>query len=277
MCMRARIRSPRRAARGLVALCAVSVSMIAMSVTARAAGSVRVTEAPSSAGSSTAISTSQFVNQFDTEPYVGNGYFSQRIPAAGMGLLTGLGTIGWPLGTPRFTEALAAGLYAKTNASLTYYPDETKQVIALIPMWSTLTFATASGDTYSPATVALSQISNYLQTEDLQTGTVTTSGTWTSAHGEQANFKYQVFTDLARNHVGVVSLPLTPQWTGRTTVTGLRDGAGASRLQAAGAGGRSPLAHQLRQLHGDRDGLSGIRVVDYAVLVQPPQRTPRWG
>src|SRR3954453_6233557 len=93
-------------------------------------------------GSSTpSISTSVFANQFDAEPYVGNGYFSQRVPAAGMGLLTGLGTIGWPLGTPRFTEALAAGLYAKTNASVGFYPDETKQVIALIPTWSTLTFA----------------------------------------------------------------------------------------------------------------------------------------
>jgi trehalose/maltose hydrolase-like predicted phosphorylase len=109
-----------------------------------------------------------------------------------MGLLTGLGTIGWPLGTPRFTEALAAGLYAKTNASVGFYPDETKQVIALIPTWSTLTFSTPSGDTYAPATVTSSQISNYLQTEDLQSGTVTTSGVWTSPHGEQASFKYQV-------------------------------------------------------------------------------------
>ncbi|MFL5863804.1 MAG: discoidin domain-containing protein [Solirubrobacteraceae bacterium] len=184
----------------------------------------------------TSISTSQFVNQFDAEPYVGNGYFSQRIPAAGMGLLTGLGTIGWPLGTPRFTEALAAGLYAKTNASVGYYPDETKQVIALIPTWSTLTFATPSGDTYAPATVTAAQISNYQQTEDLQTGTVTTTGTWTSPHGEQATFKYQVFTDLGRKHVGAVSLRLTPQWTGRTAVTGLLDGAGAGRLTPAGAG-----------------------------------------
>jgi trehalose/maltose hydrolase-like predicted phosphorylase len=186
--------------------------------------------------STTAISTSQFVNQFDAQPYVGNGYFSQRIPAAGSGLLTGLGTIGWPLGTPRFTEALAAGLYALTNASVQYYPDETKQVIALIPTWSTLTFAAPGGDTYSPATVQTSQISNYQQTEDLQTGTVTTSGTWTSPHGNQASFKYQVFTDLARKHVGLVSLSLTPQWNGKTTVTGLLDGKGASRLQPAGAG-----------------------------------------
>ena len=184
----------------------------------------------------TSISTSQFVNQFDAEPYVGNGYFSQRIPAAGTGLLIGLGTIGWPLGTPRFTEALAAGLYARTNASVQYYPDETKQVIALIPTWSTLTFATPNGDTYSPATVTAAQLSDYVQTEDLQTGTVTTSGVWTSPHGNKASFTYQVFTDRARKHVGVVSLSLTPQWTGKTTVTGLLDGAGASRLQATDAG-----------------------------------------
>src|SRR6202012_5668831 len=60
------------------------------------------------------ISPPNFVDHVDTEPYVGNGYFSQRVPAAGMGLLTGLGKIGWPLGSPRFTEGLAAGLYAHT-------------------------------------------------------------------------------------------------------------------------------------------------------------------
>jgi trehalose/maltose hydrolase-like predicted phosphorylase len=214
---------------------ALSVCLTGLGLAGQAAAVVRVPRGAGASGSSTALSTSEFVNQFDAEPYVGNGYFSQRIPAAGMGLLTGLGTIGWPLGTPRFTEALAAGVYAKTNASL-IYPDETKQVIALIPTWSTLTFSTPSGDTYSPATVTSSQISSYLQTEDLQTGTVTTTGVWTSAHGQRASVKYQVFTDLARKHVGVVSLSLTPQWNGRTTVTGLLDGQGASRLQPAGAG-----------------------------------------
>jgi trehalose/maltose hydrolase-like predicted phosphorylase len=201
-----------------------------------ATASARATQSAGTAPSTTSISTSQFVNRFDAEPYVGNGYFSQRIPAAGMGLLTGLGKIGWPLGTPRFTEALAAGLYAKTNASATFYPTETKQVIALIPTWSTLTFTTPRGNTYSPATVKASQISHYRQTENLQTGTVTTSGTWRSPRGQKARFTYQVFTDLSRKHAGVVSLRLTPQWNGRTTVTGLLDGRGASRLLPAGAG-----------------------------------------
>lgn len=235
--MHASVRQPGRIRHPLIVFCAIGVvatgSVLALAgpatVQARAAVSA------DAGGSTTSISTSQFVNQFDTEPYVGNGYFSQRIPAAGMGLLTGLGTVGWPLDTPRFTQAVAAGLYAKTDASLVY-PGETKQVIALIPTWSTLTFAASSGDTYSPSTVTASQISNYLQTEDLQTGTVTTSGTWTSPHGQQAGFQYQVFTDLAREHVGVVSLTLTPRWNGRTTITGLLDGGGASWLQASGSG-----------------------------------------
>jgi trehalose/maltose hydrolase-like predicted phosphorylase len=235
--MHALVRQPGGTRHSLIALCTIGVvvSGSVVALAAPAASQMRTTASARASGSTTSISTSQFVNQFDAEPYVGNGYFSQRIPAAGMGLLTGLGTVGWPLDTPRYTDALAAGVYAQTNASL-IYPDETKQVIALIPTWSTLTFAASSGDTYSPSTVTASQISNYLQTEDLQTGTVTTSGTWTSPHGEQAGFKYQVFTDLARKHVGVVSLTLTPKWNGRTTVTGLLDGGGASWMQAAGSG-----------------------------------------
>jgi trehalose/maltose hydrolase-like predicted phosphorylase len=219
-------------------------------------------------GSTTAISTSQFLNQFDAEPYVGNGYFSQRIPAAGAGLLTGLGTIGWPLRTPRFTEALAAGLYAKTNASVGFYPDETKQVIALIPTWSTLNFTTPSNDTYSPATVTPAQIRHYSQTEDLRTGTVATSGVWISPHGRRADVRYQVFTDRARKHVGVVSLTLTPHWNGPTTVSAVLDGAGASRLQPVGAGVRlrTHTSHVLSAAVG-----TGFRVAESSTLRFSPR------
>jgi trehalose/maltose hydrolase-like predicted phosphorylase len=226
----------RRGAAVVASVVVVFACVMAFWLDGRAEASVRGAAATGSGGSSWVLSTSQFVNQFDAEPYVGNGYFSQRIPAAGMGFLGGLGTIGWPLGTPRFTDALAAGLYANTTASLSFYPGVSKQVIALIPTWSTLTFSTPSGDTYAPASVTASQISDYVQTEDLQTGTVTTSGVWRSPHGQRASFRYQAFTDRARKHVGVVSLTLTPQWSGRTNVTSLLDGQGASRLQAAGAG-----------------------------------------
>jgi trehalose/maltose hydrolase-like predicted phosphorylase len=227
----------RRVAAVVASVGVVFACMSAIWPDGRAEASVRAAAATNASGSSWVLSTSQFVNQFDAAPYVGNGYFSQRIPAAGMGFLSSSNPIGWPLGTPRFTDALAAGLYANTTASLSpYYPGESKQVIALIPTWSTLTFSTPSGDTYAPASVTASQISNYVQTEDTQTGTVTTSGVWTSPHGQQASFRYQVFTDRARKHVGVVSLTLTPQWSGPTNVTSLLDGQGASRLQAAGAG-----------------------------------------
>jgi trehalose/maltose hydrolase-like predicted phosphorylase len=225
----------RRVAAVVASVGVVFACMSAIWPDGRAEASVRAAAATNASGSSWVLSTSQFVNQFDAAPYVGNGYFSQRIPAAGMGFLSSSNPIGWPLGTPRFTDALAAGLYANTTASL-IYPGMSKQVIALIPTWSTLTFSTPSGDTYAPASVTASQISNYVQTEDTQTGTVTTSGVWTSPHGQQASFMYRAFTDRARKHVGVVSLTLTPQWSGRTNVTSLLDGQGASRLQPAGAG-----------------------------------------
>ena len=101
-----------------------------------------------------------------------------------MGRSIDQGEAGWPLGDQRFGEAVAAGLYADTAAS-TIYPNVNKEVIALIPTWSTLAFHTPSGD-YSPATASAATIRDYTQTEDLRTGTVTTSGTWIAPGGQQA-------------------------------------------------------------------------------------------
>src|ERR1700691_2457496 len=102
------------------------------------------------------LSTSHFDNSFVAEPYVGNGYIGLRIPAAGMGFLGDLGKIGWPLGTERGGSAIAAGVYAKVSDGIFYH--EPKQVIALLPTWSTLTFADPSG-AFSPATASESNIS----------------------------------------------------------------------------------------------------------------------
>ena len=273
---RSLVRGIRQRLRELTLVAAMSGLTCALALAAPAA-SAGAAQRAAAGISTTSISTSKFVNQFDTEPYVGNGYFSQRIPAAGMGLLRGLGTIGWPLGTPRFTEALAAGLYAKTNASVQYYPTETKQVISLIPTWSTLTFTTPTGSTYGPATVKASQIRGYRQTENLNTGTVTTSGTWTAPRGhKRANFTYQVLTDLGRKHVGLVVLRLTPRWSGRTVITGLLDGRGASRLRPAGAGRQSALPHESRELDRDRHRLPGHGILD-AALLSPDRQGPRDG
>ena len=177
------------------------------------------------------LTSSRFDDQFTAEPFVGNGYFSQRIPAAGMGRSADQGEAGWPLGDQRFSEALAAGVYANADAS-TIYPGTNKEVIALIPTWSTLTFHTPSGD-YAPTAAT---VGDYVQSEDLRTGTVTTSGVWTSPGGQRARFRYRVFTDRARENVGVVSLELTPLWTGEAGVTSLLDGTGAAELDPVGAG-----------------------------------------
>ena len=65
--------------------------------------------------------TSTTLNQssFEVQPYVSNGYISQRIPVEGFGYkqftpinATAMdGTSGWPLFDPRFTAAMVAGFY----------------------------------------------------------------------------------------------------------------------------------------------------------------------
>ena len=179
------------------------------------------------------LSTTRFDNSFEAEPIVGNGYIGLRVPAAGMGYLGDLGKVGWPLGTERIASAIAAGVYAKV-ADGTIYRDE-KQVIALIPNWSTLTFSDASG-IYSPATASSTNVSEYRQELDLRTGVVSTSGIWTSPGGNKTRFIYRVGTDRARSHIAVVTLELTPMWTGKAIVSSTLDGAGARRLDLVAAG-----------------------------------------
>ncbi len=185
------------------------------------------------AGSAWSLSTTRFDNSFEAEAYVGNGYIGLRVPAAGMGYLGDLGKVGWPLGTERIASAIAAGVYAKV-ADGTFYHDE-KQAIALIPTWSTLTFGDASG-IYSPATASSTNVSEYRQELDLRTGVVSTSGIWTSPGGNKTRFIYRVGTDRARSHIAVVTLELTPMWTGKATVSSILDGAGARRLDLVIAG-----------------------------------------
>jgi trehalose/maltose hydrolase-like predicted phosphorylase len=179
------------------------------------------------------LSTTRFDNSFEAEPVVGNGYIGLRVPAAGMGYLGDLGKVGWPIGTERIASAIAAGVYAKV-ADGTFYHDE-KQAIALIPTWSTLTFGDASG-IYSPATASSSNVSEYRQELDLRTGVVSTSGVWTSPGGNKTRFTYRVGADRARSHIAVVTLDLTPMWTGKAVVSSILDGAGARRLDLVSAG-----------------------------------------
>jgi trehalose/maltose hydrolase-like predicted phosphorylase len=213
----------------LGALGAASFSTTPIVAQSAATASVRRAQT----NSTWSLSTSHFDNSFEAEPYVGNGYIGLRVPAAGMGFLGDLGKVGWPLGTERIASAIAAGVYAKV-ADGTFYQEE-KQAIALLPTWSTLTFADPSG-AYSPATASETNLSNYRQVLDLRTGVVTTSGTWTSPGGDKTRFLYRVATDRARSHIAVVTLELTPMWTGKAIVRSILDGAGARRLDLVSAG-----------------------------------------
>jgi trehalose/maltose hydrolase-like predicted phosphorylase len=189
------------------------------------------------ADSSWLLSTTHFNTSFEAEPFVGNGYIGLRVPAAGMGYLGGLGNVGWPIGTERIASAIAAGIYSKV-ADGTFYKEQ-KQAIALIPNWSTLTFADSSG-VYSAATASQTNISNYRQTLDLRTGVVTTSGVWISPGGNKTHFVYRVATDRAKGRRASVTLELTPMWTGTATVSSMLDGAGARRLDLVSSDMTSP-------------------------------------
>lgn len=68
----------------------VATAGIMMAVGVVSGGTVQASGFPAGEdNSSWVLSTSSFTNQSETEPYVGNGYLSQRIPAAGMGFLAG--------------------------------------------------------------------------------------------------------------------------------------------------------------------------------------------
>jgi trehalose/maltose hydrolase-like predicted phosphorylase len=95
-----------------------------------------------------ALSTTEFSNDYTRQAFVGNGYLSQRVPAAGAGYRPGRQTMGWPIFDKQFTGAFVSGLYrAEKDVAAG------RQALAAVPTWSTLSVR-AGGDTYSPATPA---------------------------------------------------------------------------------------------------------------------------
>jgi trehalose/maltose hydrolase-like predicted phosphorylase len=147
--------------------------------------------------------------------FTGNGLLGIRVPPAGAGYAGGT--------VPAQSEL--AGFYAK--------PDKAKapqhvQQRANIPTWSTLSFSDG-GATYSPKT---GSVSGWTQSIDLHTGVITTSARWTAPDHHVTQIAYRVFTDRGREHVGVVQLVLTPQWSGTATVSDELDGT-ADRITGA--------------------------------------------
>ncbi|HWD64267.1 MAG TPA: hypothetical protein VG405_03765 [Solirubrobacteraceae bacterium] len=144
--------------------------------------------------------------------FTGNGLLGVRVPAAGEGYANG--------NVPAQSEL--AGFYAKPTHPAN--PSQGVQQRANIPTWSTLLFGDGT-DTYGTSS---GHVAGWNQSLDLHTGIVTTSGTWAAADGHSASFSYQVFTDRAAAHLGLVSLKFTPHWSGTATVTDEIDGTPAN-------------------------------------------------
>ena len=158
--------------------------------------------------------------------FLGNGYFSGRVPAEGMGYAT----------TPIETQAHLAGFYAQSG------PVEKS---AGIPTWSTLAFSDESG-TYGrlPSSVPDGEdghgdqgtVSNYRQTLDMRRGLLTTQATWASPAGRSTDLTYQVMVHQARQRIAAVRLTFTPHWSGGARVTGIFDGTGAGLTERTSRG-----------------------------------------
>lgn len=149
--------------------------------------------------------------------FTGNGLLGVRVPPAGQGYAAGT--------VPAQSEL--AGFYAKPS---TGPASNQVQQRANIPTWSTLTFSDG-GQTFSTTT---GTTAGWRQSIDLHTGIVSTRARWTAPNGHVTDLSYQVFTDRAREHVGIVRLVLVPHWTGTATVTDEIDGTPATLTTQVG-------------------------------------------
>jgi trehalose/maltose hydrolase-like predicted phosphorylase len=149
------------------------------------------------------------------------------VPATGQGYAGGT--------VPAQSEL--AGFYAKPTKPKS--ASDAVQQRANIPTWSTLTFA----DGGQPFSLSAGTTTGWRQSLDLRTGVITTRATWTAPDGHTTSLTYQVFTDRADAHLGLVQLTLTPQWSGTATVTDEIDGAPATLSDEAGKG-FDTVAHQ---------------------------------
>lgn len=187
-----------------------------------------------SAAADWAPSSRSFTAGYEGHPFVGNGYLGLRVPPAGTGYVETGEITGYPMYTPRYDGAFAAGLYARDPAVAGGL-----EVAAALPNWSTLRVGVGD-ETFSSATPP-AQVSNFRQTQYLRCGLVRTELTWTTRDGRATDLAYDVLTDRTDQHAAAVHLTLTPHWSGQATVTDLIDYAGARRLDRTAATAQPPL------------------------------------
>ncbi|QIQ02881.1 glycosyl hydrolase family 65 protein [Streptomyces liangshanensis] len=157
--------------------------------------------------------------------YTGNGYLGTRVPPLGAGYDERGGATGWPLFTPRYDGAFAAGLYAHEPATTA-----DRHVLAALPTWTTLDVR-IGGETLGPE----SRVSRYRQSVLLRCGVVRTALRWTTADGRVTDLTYEILTDRSDPHAGAVRLRLTPRWSGEAGIAAGLDWRGARRISRTGA------------------------------------------
>lgn len=236
------------------------------------------------AGPGWELTTDKFDNTYTRHAFVGNGYLGQRVPPAGMGYMATGEETGFPLETPRLDGAFAAGLFGEAPTAQSPKP---RHAIAAIPTWSTLGIGVGDQE-YGPGTPQ-QQISHYRQSLNVRCGILRTSLTWTTPDGRATDLQYDVVADRAHPNVGAVRVRVTPHWDGQARATDAIDGAGARRMQPAGAsadgetvrvgfstdkvGAKGTVASTLRPgsdvevsgQRGEAQGLTAERTVDFPV------------
>ncbi|WP_227837033.1 discoidin domain-containing protein [Nocardia aurantia] len=178
-----------------------------------------------------APASTSFAAPYDQHPFVGNGYLGLRVPPAGMGYLETGERSGWPLYTPRYDGAFAAGLYSRDPEVAAG-----RSAIAALPNWSTLLVGVGD-ETYRPTTPP-EQVRRFRQTLYWRCGLVRTELTWHTGAGQEVDLVYEVLANRSDPHTAAVHLTIVPHFTGALSVTGLIDPDGARRLRHTAVRGR---------------------------------------
>jgi trehalose/maltose hydrolase-like predicted phosphorylase len=175
---------------------------------------------PASGGTGSYVLTAHDPGSAYAPTFTGNGEIGVRVPSTGQGYAEG--------SVPAQSEL--AGFYAQPPGQI--------QQRANIPTWSTLRFSDG-GQAFS---LTSGSTSGWQQSIDLHTGVISTAARWTAPGGHVTDISYQVFTDRARPHVGMVQLQITPHWAGDATVTDMIDGTPATLSTLVGKAA-DPTAH----------------------------------
>jgi trehalose/maltose hydrolase-like predicted phosphorylase len=178
--------------------------------------------------------TARHVDQHYAPTYTGNGYLGVRVPPSGQGYAGG--------SVP--TQSEAAGFYAKPPGKVVQR--------ANIPTWSTLGLRVGN----ARFSMTTGHVSHWTQQLNLRDGVITTRARWRAPDGQVTDLAYQVFTDRARRHAGIVRLSLTPRWSGRATVADRIDGKPATLTEPGSRGWASRRRAVYESVHTKGTGIA---------------------